>query len=450
MNASGDPRSSSPARTTIRRATHTGIRTLLAWTLLFALVGTIPVATPAGAGPDDNFSLSKTDNVGGEALIGEEVTYTLTATGDHVSGAPLYNLSFRDVLPVGVDFVSASPSPTAVLEDTPGAGETTVIWSNVSDLPANSLSSVRITVDTNADVVASTNPVGSTITNNAESVASLDPFAIPDYSTSTGAFTGDFDGTASASRTVDIIPFRVEKTAPAELLRGVHGGSTVGAIYTVEVENNPDDATNSVTVVDVIHPGLEFLGCDTYYAADNTSVGEEWTGSGPVATGAGCSPTPISVETADGVTTYAGSVPPAGSTVVTWDLANLAPGQVATIQYQAGIPLFENRPFSSPLSAASVSRPSPGPISSPRSVSRWLRARPSPSPSRPRRPRRFSRQTRRRARATPDQPTPTRTTSPSPVKTPPVRTAAATPTGPARTRPSSTPTTTTSSSLAPT
>ncbi len=332
------------------------LRVVAAWAVLGAVLGAIPFATPAAAGPDDNFSLSKTDNLGGEALIGEEITYTLQATGDHVSGNPLYNLSFRDVLPAGVSYVSASPAPTEVLVNIPTIGETTVIWSNVSDLPASSQSSVQITVDTNPDVVASTTPVGSSVTNNGEAVGSLNPFLIPDYSTSTGAFTGDFDGNGTASRTVDIIPFRVTKTAPAELLRGVHGASTAGATYTIEVENNPDYATNAVTLVDVLHPGLEYLGCDTYYSADNTTVGQEWTGSGAVATGAGCSPTPLSVETADGLTTYAGAVPPEGSTVVTWDLSNLAPNQTVTIEYQAGIPLFENRSFSVAPTAASLTQ----------------------------------------------------------------------------------------------
>lgn len=358
MIESGVSQTSSRASTLRRlrsRAQWSGaFRVLAAWAVLGAVLGAVPFSTPAAAGPDENFTLTKTDNVEGEALIGEEITYTLEATGDYVAAGPLYNLSFRDVLPIGVDFVSAAPAPTEVLENTPGAGQTTVIWSNVSDLPANSQSSVQITVDTNPDVVAGTVPVGSTITNNGEAVGSLDPFDVPDYSTSTGAFTGDFDGTGTAATTVDITPFRVTKTAAEEMLRGVHGSA--GQTYTIEVENNPDYATNGVTLVDVLHPGLEFLGCDTYYSADNTTVGEEWTGSGDVVTGAGCAPTPLSVETADGLTTYNGSIPPEGSTVVTWDLANLAPGQSETIQYRVGIPLFENRSFSAAPSAASLNQ----------------------------------------------------------------------------------------------
>ena len=116
---------------------------LLCFAVLAAVVAVpVAVAGPAAAGPDDDFSLTKSDDVGGEALIGEEITYTLTASGTQASNAYLYNLSFRDVLPVGVTFVSADPAPTAVLDDVPGAGETTLVWENVNDLPANSTASI--------------------------------------------------------------------------------------------------------------------------------------------------------------------------------------------------------------------------------------------------------------------------------------------------------------------
>ena len=141
---------------------------------VLAAVVAVPVALagPAAAGPDDDFSLTKSDDVGGEALIGEEITYTLTASGTQASNAYLYNLSFRDVLPVGVTFVSADPAPTAVLDDVPGVGETTLVWENVNDLPANSTASISYIVDTNPDFAggttgSSTVPVGSVVTNSA-------------------------------------------------------------------------------------------------------------------------------------------------------------------------------------------------------------------------------------------------------------------------------------------
>ncbi|MCB0990119.1 MAG: DUF11 domain-containing protein [Acidimicrobiales bacterium] len=319
-------------------------------------------ADPAQAGPGDNFSLSITTDLPephDEALIGEQFTYTLTATGDHVSASPLYNLSFRAVLPAGIGHVSATPAATEVLVDVPSPGETTIIWSNTNDLPANSIASVELTVDTNPDFAggitgSATAPVGSTINLDAEAAASLSAFTIPDYDLGTGAFTADFDGSATATDAVDIVAFRVLKSGTTELLRGVHqngfdsASGTTGATYTVTVENNPDYAVDAVTLTDTLDPALEFLGCDDYYPTDNTTVGEEWTGSGAVATGSGCAPSAL--ETPETVDTDG-----SGQTIITWDLGNLAAGASESIPYRAGIALFENAPFGgSPPSAAGL------------------------------------------------------------------------------------------------
>ena len=163
MRSSRDVRALRPGHLTNHRATRPPLLRLLAVTgLLAAVLGSIPLAGPVAAGPADNFSLSKTDNVGGEALIGELVTYTLQATGDHASAAPLYNLSFRDVLQSGVSFVSADPAPTEVLVDVPAAGQTTVIWSNVSDLQDGVTESVSYTITHDGSL-----DVGDSITNSA-------------------------------------------------------------------------------------------------------------------------------------------------------------------------------------------------------------------------------------------------------------------------------------------
>lgn len=327
--------------------------------VILATLSPIPT-TPASAGPGDNFDLSKTDSVNGEALIGELVTYTLTASGTQSSGADLYNLSFRDVLPVGVAFVSADPAPTGVLDDVPTVGQTTLVWENVADLPTNSRASISYVVDTNPDFSpvtggSGTAPVGATVSNSAEAVGSLDAFRIPDWDEATGLFTGDFDGQASASNDVDIIPFRVTKAGPGELLRGVHdtgfGGrsGSSGATYTIEVENNPDYATEDVTLVDVLSPVLEYLGCDDYYSGSDDSstdvpfresaaaADEEWAGSGPMATGSGPCLAPTSVDTVD-----AGLGGGLANTVVEWDIGDLGPGSTSTVTYRAGIPMRAN------------------------------------------------------------------------------------------------------------
>ncbi|MGI9614013.1 MAG: SdrD B-like domain-containing protein, partial [Acidimicrobiales bacterium] len=317
---------------------------------MWALFALTP-AQEASAGPGDNFSLAMSDNVGGRALIGEEVTFTITASGDHASGNYLYNVSFAQTLPPGVELVSSDAPPTATLVDVPAPGQTTLIWSNVSDLPANSVAALNFTVDTNPDFAggasgSGTVPVTAILTLSPNAVASLDPFLIPDFSEATGAFTAEFDGTAATSHSVEIIPFRVDKFAEGELLRGVHangidgGGAATSSLYTIEIENNPDYTTNGVTLRDTLHPMLEFLGCTDYYAADNSAtVLEEWTGSGPVES----APCPGPVFTPTSVDTGAG-----GETIVDWTIGTLAPGQIATITYHAGVPLYANAPFSAP------------------------------------------------------------------------------------------------------
>ncbi|MCP3937918.1 MAG: isopeptide-forming domain-containing fimbrial protein [Actinomycetia bacterium] len=316
-------------------------------------------STPAAAGVADNFSVVADNNVDSRALIGENVTFTLTATGDHASASPLYNLSFRAVVPVGFEHVSASPEATEVLTDVPSIGETTIIWSNVSDLPANSQAHVELTVDTNPDFTggitgSTTAPVGDFMTTSIEAVASLNAFLIPDYDLGTGVFTGDFDGSGTTTDVVEMIPFRVTTTGATELLRGVHqngfesASGTTGADYTIVVENNPDYEVDTVTLTGTLDPGLEFLGCDNYYASDNTTVGEEWLGSGVVATGTGCGATALT--TPETVATGSG-----GETVVTWYLGDLTPSATVSVDYRAGIALYENRPFSgSPPTEASL------------------------------------------------------------------------------------------------
>ncbi len=330
---------------------------LLAVAMVLSVTITV---TRAGAGPTDDFTLATGDDVGGRALIGEHVTLTLTATGSQSSGAFLYNLSFAHVLPPGTALISSDPAPTAVLADVPGTGSTTVIWENVSDLPAGSRSEVSLVVDTNPDFSGGTSgsdtaPVGSTLTGTTTAVASLNAFLIPNWDPATGLFTGDFDGQATASDTLDIAALRVTSVGPGELLRGVHGNGfggrsgSSGADYGVRVENNPDYPLTAVTAGATLDPGLEFLGCDNYYpAADDNSTAvpfrestaatdEEWAGSGPLATGTGPCDTPTSVSTV-----AVGGGGNLARTVVSWNVGDMTPGQVTDLVYRAGIPMRSN------------------------------------------------------------------------------------------------------------
>ena len=73
-------------------------------------------------------------------LLGDPVPYTLTASNP-AGNAPLYNVSFSDVLPAGFEYVGPTDPASAgepTVTTTPG-GQTLLVWNNVTDLQAASV-----------------------------------------------------------------------------------------------------------------------------------------------------------------------------------------------------------------------------------------------------------------------------------------------------------------------
>ena len=332
------------------------------WVVLLGAVAVFASTLIVGSSASDvvhaagtpDITLTKTADA--RTLIGSNTAVSLRACNPSGPGNG-FNLSFRDVVPAGFAVAAASPAPSRVVVDQPAVGETTLIWENVSDLLLGACSQVTYQLDTNADGNLATNPVGSTFGTTAGAYVSSDAFTIPDFDAA-GQPSGDFTGfDTDGPTTTTIAAFIVEKSAPgageAELLRGVHGAEPT--VYTLRVRNNPESATNSFTVVDVLPANLEFLGCESYTAAgydagaDNTvdavtnelagNQVDEYPGSGRLAIGpalAGCFE-PSSVETLS-----------TGETRVTWSsaalgvAANLAAAGVLEVRYLAGIPLRSN------------------------------------------------------------------------------------------------------------
>lgn len=341
-----------PAR---RRTRRLPALALAAGTLAasLAVVGD-PLPPPAVAAGTPDITVTKTAD--SRTLIGETTAISLRACnpGTQPNG---YNLSFRDVVPSGVAFVSGTPAPTRTVTNQPTPGQTTLIWENVSDLLTGTCSQVSYTVDTNPDNLLSTAPVGTVFGTSGGAYVSSNAFQIPDFDAG-GQPTTDITGSDTDGPTATTIAaFVAEKESgdvgEGELLRGVHGTEPI--VYTLRVRNNPDASSNGFTITDDLPPSLEFLGCVDYTATgydagqDNTTdaptnevVGnqtEEYPGSGPLAIGA-TAPTciqPSSVATQ-----------PGGATRVTWSstalgsAANLAPGAILEITYLAGIPLRAN------------------------------------------------------------------------------------------------------------
>lgn len=329
-------------------------RRFFASTLSIALVlagaVVLPAAPAFAAGP----AITVGKDAPSTALVGDGWTYTLTAANP---GAPTnpdavteYNLSFRDMLPIGVSYLPGSTSPV-------GAGEPVVRtvgvvpntqqvlnWSNVADLQVNSTSRLAFKVTSNATAL----PVGSTPANTANAYVNIDPRLVPKFNSSGAAVAGSYTQTASSpAKSTLITAIKINKSEPSpegELVRGVHDNPT---IYTLKVTNNTKQATNAVTVTDYLPAQLEFLGCG---GVDNSSD-REFPGAPsltatPTLPGVDC-PTPVSVETVQNPVV----VPPLPAgvyTKVVWNLGNLAAGAVRSIQYRAGIPLLANVMFGAP------------------------------------------------------------------------------------------------------
>jgi large repetitive protein len=295
-------------------------------------------AVPEAADPPAPIDVTKSGP--SSTLVGEPVRYTLTASNPTAGagGAPQFNVSFSDVLPPGVTYVAGSTRPADIGDPTvvtdPTTGAQTLIWPDTFDLPPGGANSISFEVT--ADQTDW--PVQSTFTDTATGFSSTDARVVPQFD-STGAPVPNPAVTASlpSPASTDVTALAVTKAEPspeAKLLRGVHDHTTV---YTLTVTNGDGGATDDVVVTDFLPASLEFLQCG---GVDNTTTGPEYPGAPSLAATPAVPncPTPVAVDT---VSAPAG-LPAGVYTEVTWDVGTLAPGQVLTINYAAGIPQRAN------------------------------------------------------------------------------------------------------------
>jgi large repetitive protein len=316
-------------------------RALTATALLIALAA---VSAPSTALAAPNITLDK--QAPSSVLFGDDSAVRLRVSNP--SDQPYgYNLSFRDVLPAGVSYVpgSAAVEPR-VIANAPTAGETTLIFENVSDLSPGSTYDLDYSVRHDTGVFE----IGDSYVNQAGAYINDDPFFVPDFGPN-GQPTTDITGSATDSATTEISAIEIVKDEPSpegELLRGAHQHQT---LYTLTVRNNNVEPTDSIDVEDWLPAGLEYLGCGT---ADNTTdaptnpgFAEEYAGSGPLNPG-NAPPTtdcvePDLVETVNVDPDGAGTLPLGVYTHVVWnDLGNVAPNGELEVQYVAAVPLREN------------------------------------------------------------------------------------------------------------
>jgi large repetitive protein len=312
---------------------------LMMGVLVVVEVGAAVVSAPPASAAAPPIQVSKSGPT--STLEGSPVRYTLSASNPAAGagGVVQFNVSFRDVLPAGVTYVAGSTLPADAGEPTvvtdPDTGAQTLIWSNAFDLPPGSSDSISFEVVADPAVW----PVQSTFTDTATGYSSTEAHVVPGFGPD-GSPIADPLVTASApsSASTQVTALVVSKAEPSpegKLLRGVHDHTTV---YTLTVTNGDGAATDDVVVNDYLPASLEFLGCG---GVDNSTTGPEYPGAPSLtatpAVGADCL-TPSAVDT---VSSPAG-LAPGVYTQVTWDVGTLAPGQVLTIQYAAGIPLRQN------------------------------------------------------------------------------------------------------------
>ena len=312
----------------------------------------------------------------GQVLAGDDINYTLTARNP--GSTPLFNVTFRDVLPLGVEYAGgAMPAEigdpqiirTPVIEPVSGLEvfQQTLIWQNIADLQAGD--DLSISFDVSVTIAGVTDDVsredlyavGSTVDNEAFVYGSTNERSLPTFDPDSGEPTFDdptgpgFDADilgSSDSSTTTLTAIEVTKSEPSpegELLRGVHDFVTT---YTLTVDVTDEAGVDDVVLTDLLPAELEFLGCGD---EDNSQVViEEWAGtppdpgSGPL----GGSPVggcvePNTVETVVDPT-YGGVAYTGVFTLVTWQLTDLVPGQRVVRPYAAGIPLRANVAFADP------------------------------------------------------------------------------------------------------
>lgn len=320
--------------------------------MLVALTCSLSVALVAAPAARAAPAITLTKDAPATVLHGAEATISLRA--ENPVGQPYgYNLSFKDVLPVGVSYVpgSSEVEPT-ILANAPTAGQTTLVFSNVADLSPGSSHELSYKVKHDPNVLTIGQAVSVTDANPANDAGAYintDPRRVPDFS-SLGV-ASDFTGTAGAQAQTLITAIQITKSEPSpegELVRGVHDHQTV---YTLKVKNNGVKQTTGISVEDYLPAGLEFLGCGT---ADNTTNAPTHPGSaleypGSTALNPGNAPatsncrTPSLVETVNVDPDGAGPLPLAVYTHVVWNgLGTIASGAELEIQYVAAVPIREN------------------------------------------------------------------------------------------------------------
>jgi fimbrial isopeptide formation D2 family protein/uncharacterized repeat protein (TIGR01451 family) len=283
-------------------------------------------------------------------LYGTTASASLTATNPGSGWG--YNLSYEDVLPAGVSYIAGSTTPSSVadplvLSNEPVHNETTLIWSNVSDLSPGSSNELgfRLAAATDADPTPNFLPNDS-YADASSAYVNTDPRYVPQFGTTGVAIDApsSYTGSATSSATTALSPLAITQTPGGAQLRGLHDHQFVS---TITVTNNAVHATNHITVDDWLPAGLEYLLCgqtdNTTDAPTNPGSRDEYLGSPLISGNLSTTPTctaPQTVATVSADPDGSGPLPTAVYTHVEWtDVASLAPAATLTLEFVLAIPI---------------------------------------------------------------------------------------------------------------
>jgi LruC domain-containing protein/uncharacterized repeat protein (TIGR01451 family)/fimbrial isopeptide formation D2 family protein len=219
-----------------------------------AIAGAHPARQELPAAP----VLSIRQHVSQEPLLGGDIAYTLTiANGGTTPVADRgYNLTITDTLPNGLQFVSASPAATFVAQDE-ATGTTTLTWDNIADLEARETLELTIVARLNESLT-----LADTFTNQADAAVNT----MPDNS---GTWVRATSSSTARPQALDINMQARQSTADEqasgagdypERAPGRESGADWPYRYHITVQNNRLIATNAVTVVATLPPGVAYLG----------------------------------------------------------------------------------------------------------------------------------------------------------------------------------------------
>ncbi len=183
--------------------------------------------------------VSVTKTIGGAVEAGSQATYTVTVTNNGPSNAA--SVVVTDVLPTGMSYASATPTPTTVVGQT-------ITWPTLASL-ANGASQVY------------------TLTVNVSAGASGDLTNLVTASSSSTPDPNGANNTATQTSTVG---------ATADLSIAKTGGAAVTAggqaTYTITVNNNGPSNASSVVVTDVLPAGMTFVSSNVTPSVNGQTI----------------------------------------------------------------------------------------------------------------------------------------------------------------------------------